>query len=735
MAKESIVSEHVGKSSLIIKICDWVAKYSIYAAIFLIPIFFLPWTADVLDFNKQILLLLLVFISTFAFLSKILISGRFEIKWSVMHIVAGILFLVYLLATIFSVYKYGSFWGQPQQISESMLTLICLLSFYFLVSNIFSRKEILISGIILCFSAVVTELIGVLQLFGLFIVPFDFAKSTAFNMLGSVGSLGLFTAILFPLAIMLLIIVKKWWRFFFALQIILSILILILIDYPIIWWVVIIGSALTIILGTMKGDLFDGKWMALPMFFLAVSLFFVLLSLQMNWLPQKTNEIFLSQKAGFNIAMQSFRERPIFGSGPGTFAYDFAKFKNPEFSKTSLWNITFNKSSSKVLNSLTTTGILGFLAMLAFMVFPVFYVMRFLIFKKKDNNEFSSEKPANKIYSTLLLGLAIVLIEQSVAYFLYNSNIALDFVYFFTIAAIIGLIPAAKKEYVLKPSSLINLAVTLTFTLVFIFGMGLLILDGQRYAGEVNYYKGLVSYQKGDKVDGLKKLEAAASLNPESDLYFRQLSQAYLLGLQDELQNLKSTPDEQEKTKIQNLISNSINAGKVATDINPQDVNNWSLRGYVYQSLFGISKDVETWAITSYDSALKLDPYNPYLYAQEGNVYLAQALNSSGQKTELLSQAKTKLEKAVSLNPNYSNALYSLGLVYDTLGQKDKAIADFTRVQQLNPNDKNIQQILDNLNAGRSALQTAAPTPETPPSETSGTSGTVENPPTPSKTK
>ena len=75
-SKESITE----RSSLALKICDRVAKYAIYIAIFLIPIFFLPWTADVLDFNKQALLLVLIFVSLFAFLSKILISGKFEIN-------------------------------------------------------------------------------------------------------------------------------------------------------------------------------------------------------------------------------------------------------------------------------------------------------------------------------------------------------------------------------------------------------------------------------------------------------------------------------------------------------------------------------------------------------------------------------------------------------------------------------------------------------------------------------
>lgn len=663
------------KNLLIIKICDFVVKYSIYALIFLLPIFFLPWTTEVIDYNKQIIFLVLVLFSFFAWMMKALILGKFGINKSPMHIVAGIFFLVYLLATIFSVYKHGSFWGQPQQASESMLTLVCLLLFYFLVSNVFSKKNILTSVIVLSFSAVIAELIGVLQLFNLFIFPFSFSKSVIFNTIGSAGSLGIFAAVLIPLAIALAIICKNWWRILFIFQIILSVVILILLNFTVVWWVAVAVSAIFMTLGITKRDFFDVRWMSLPMFFLAVSLFFILLNLQINWLAQKPNEIFISQRAGFDIAMQSIKERPLFGSGPGTFAYNFSKFKSPDFSSTSLWNVVFNKSSSKFLNNLATTGVIGFLAILVFLIYPVFLGIKFLV---KNN----SEDPI------LLAGLSTVLAGQIVAFFLYNSNFVLDFLYFFTIAAIICFVSKNKIEHVLKPSSLITLTATLIFTLIFIFGIGLLILSGQKYLAEVNYYKALVAYQSNQEAEGLKKLESAVKLNFRSDLYLRQLSQAYLLSLQQELKNAGQNPNDETKTRIQTLLSNSINAGKAAADANPQNVNNWLLLGYVYQNLIGIANDAQKWAISAYDSALKLDPNNPYVF-------------------------------------------YSLGFVYDQMNQKSKAIEQFEKVQQLSPQNTDIAKILDNLKAGRPALQSAGSEGYPPPVEnpSNGTGDTIKNPP------
>jgi len=717
------------KESFVLRACDFIAKYSIYAAIFLMPIFFLPWTTDVLDFNKQALLILLACVALFAWMIKVLISGKLEINVNKMHVVVGILFVVYLLATIFSINNYGSFWGWPQSSSESLLSLIGLVIFYFLVSNTFSKENIFTGIAIFSTSALIAEIIGVFQLSGLFL-PFNFAKSVSFNTIGSVGSLGFFVAILLPLTIAMLILSKKWRRLLFAVQLILSALILFLVNYPIVWWAVVIGSALIMIFGIMKKDIFNGRWMALPMFFLAVSLFFILLNPQIPWIAQKANEVFLSQRASLDVSLQAIKERPIFGSGPGTFSYDFSKFKNPSFSQSSLWSVTFGQAASKVLTDLASTGILGLIALLALMAMPVFYGVKSLISERASNLEVPQEE-TSKIYWILTLGILSALATQVAAYFLYNSNVVLGFLNFLMIAGLVGLISFNKKEYELKPSSISTLIVTLAFTLIFIFGLGLLILDGQRYTAEVNYYMGLVSLQSGDKDAGTKSLASAASLNPSSDLYFRHLSQVYLLLLQDELQNTKATPSDAEKSKIQTLVASSVNAGKIATDLNPKSSSNWTNRGYIYQSLNGLIGDSSTWAINSYDEALKLDPNNPYLFLQEGVVDFisAQALgqDKADQKTQLLNAAKDKLEKAVSLNSNYSNALYSLGLVYDALGQKNKAIAEFTKVQQLNPQDTTIPKILSNLNAGLPALQ--APPTTTPPAVNPSTDNTVKNPP------
>jgi tetratricopeptide (TPR) repeat protein len=209
-----------------------------------------------------------------------------------------------------------------------------------------------------------------------------------------------------------------------------------------------------------------------------------------------------------------------------------------------------------------------------------------------------------------------------------------------------------------------------------------------------------------------------------------------LLRAQDELQNSSGASNALETKKIQALVANSINGAETAVTLNPQNVNNWLIRGYIYQSLFNATGDLsyESRAVASYDGALKLNPNDPYSLAQKGNVFLVAALKSTQdqaqQRSQYFSQAREQLEKAVSIKPDYSNALYSLGSVYDFLNQKDKAIEVFTKIQQLNPQNTDIKKILDSLNAGLPAPKITTPTVENPPSV-----GTVSNPATSSKTK
>jgi tetratricopeptide (TPR) repeat protein len=775
---------------LVIRFSEIISKYSIYILVFLLPILFLPWTSDMLDFNKQTLLVLLVFTAFFSWIAKVLISGKFSVNLNKTHIAVLVLFLACSASAFFSLDKYGSFWGWPRVTSESLLSLIGLAVLYFLISNAFSKKEIITLVIISAVSSLLAGLLGVFQLLGLFL-PFDFAKSASFNTIGLVGSLGIFLAVFLPLLIILEISAKKWLQIVFGIAIAITLAALILINYLFVWWLVLVGMAIILLFGALKKDVFDLRWLSLPMFFLVLALFFIILKPQIS-VPLRPMEVFLNQSAGFNIAFQTIKERPILGSGPGTFIFDFSKYKNANFNQSVLWNTRFDGAGSKVLTILATTGILGFISFLILMITAVSYGIKFILNKQDGKN--------GNLLWLITAGVLTAFIVQAVAYFLYNSNLPLDFIYFFLLAAFIGLSSEEKKDYTLSSSSFLTLCVTFVFTLFLIFGFGLLVLGGQRYFAEVNYFHAQTALASGNLDKGISGMEKAVKANPSSDIYLSGLSQVYL-SKAGNLINKKDLSDE-EKKNIQILINNSINAAKIATDSSPNNVAGWSIRGFIYQNLIGIIPGAEDWAITSYDSAVKLEPANPYYPTQQGIVYIKKASllteDKASEKNQILEQAKsyfekavqlksdysparfqiamiyqaqgktteelqtledakksspndvglafqigivyyqqknyqkakTELERAVGLNPNYANAVYFLGLAYDKLGLRDQAIIQIYKALESNPDNPELKKVIDNLNSGKSALDGIEPQaqPEVPVEETPSEISAQEKP-------
>lgn len=74
-----------------------------------------------------------------------------------------------------------------------------------------------------------------------------------------------------------------------------------------------------------------------------------------------------------------------------------------------------------------------------------------------------------------------------------------------------------------------------------------------------------------------------------------------------------------------------------------------------------------------------------------------------------LNRAEAEFQRALSLNNDYSNARYFLGLIYDRRGERSKAIEQFEKVASLNPGNGEIPKILANLRNGKDALENISP--------------------------
>jgi tetratricopeptide (TPR) repeat protein len=67
-------------------------------------------------------------------------------------------------------------------------------------------------------------------------------------------------------------------------------------------------------------------------------------------------------------------------------------------------------------------------------------------------------------------------------------------------------------------------------------------------------------------------------------------------------------------------------------------------------------------------------------------------------------EAGASFEKAVSLQNNYSDALFALTVIYDKVGAHQNALAAAQKVSELNPSSALAQRVLQNIEAEKSAL-------------------------------
>ncbi len=709
----NVSAEAMKKNSKTAEICEKISKISIYALVFLLPIFFLPWTSNILDFNKQAILIFLVSIAIFSRLVKALVLGKFEITFSWLYLPLAIFTIVYFISSVFSWWPYGSFWGWPQSAGESFITLFYFGLFAVLMINTLGKKEMLNVAALACFSGLIATLFGVLQSFGKFILPFSFSQDNGFNTIGTMNGLAVFIAAIIPLIIAFLASgAKRYFKIFFSVCLAVGLLFLVIANFPTAWILTMLGSTLAITFGCQKRESFGGRWIILPMFILALASMFYFFKFSLPGFPSTPAELSISQRTGLNIAVEALKgDLAIIGSGPGTFIYDFSKFKSADFNQTQFWNVRFGEGSSKILTLAPTVGILGVLAFLGLMGSGIFYgVMTFLKKNKKgdmeitDNEEITpssiiplrraggkaGEGNGDKVFANLAVGIFAGFIVICVAYFFGTSNLALDFLWFLFVAILAGLYSPFRKTILLKSSSLAGLGITFALTVVFIFSLGVFIMEGQRCAAEIYYAKGEQLLGAGKIEQAIANIENAIRINPNSDLYLRELSQAYLANINQVLAD-NSLSQDQASQKVKALIGGTVNSVKAATDLNPKNVANWSVQGYIYQNLIGVVSGSGDWSQKAYEQALALEPNNPYFLVQSAASVIRDAgLLSDDKKTDkaqLFQIAQADLEKAIALKKDYSLAHLQLALLHEMQEKKSEALTEMITARNVNLSD------------------------------------------------
>ena len=684
---------------------DSVINWLLYLTVFLVPLFWLPWTVEGFELNKQFLLLSLTALAFVLWVAKVVFSKSAVVRGNWLKWVVLAWLLVVAVATYFSLDPITSVLGFYGRFNGGLVSVIAyVLLFFLVVNNIQRDKEIkTLLGWWLSSLGIGTLLL-ILAMYGVKI--FDTTALTLFG--NSLNSTVLVLAAALPLTLWLSRQAESsWGRLGSIILVAIYAIGLLLVDFKLGWIALIVGLIFWLVMVFIKNESVGFKWTTLPSLLLLLGV--LAWPIVTNQFTRVTSpvEVNLSTSASWRIAQQNAKTSPIFGTGPETFILGFSEFKPEDFNKSSFWAFRFDKAASEFAQSLSTTGYLGLAVYSLIFLGALYWCWRML--KDSTNNNWYLR--AAVVASFLTLGAAQIL------YFL-NTNLALAF--WLVLGLVVSLSSTKEKSISLSTSPRASFIFSFGLALVILLALGVFYGIGRLWAADVAYTQALRSPAT---VAGLQlatgKINKAVALNPWRDIYRITYAQVLLAQANQVAREAKADTEAGQQEQIQRLqsfLKSSIEQARAATELGPENVANWEALGSIYRGTALFAADAENWVIASFSEAITKEPSNPALYTELGKAYLLAASRriQSAQNQDAATQDKLKTEansfidsaeeqfnKAVALKDDYTPAHFNQALAYELKGEIDSAIDKLIRMREFNPQDIDVLYELGTLYAGK----------------------------------
>ena len=661
-----------------------VLRWLIYIGSFAIPLFFLPFTADYLDFNKSSLLFFISGISLVLFLVDMIKDGKLTYRSSSFYVPIILFVVAAAISVAASSDRFTSIFGIGNGQSFSLVSLISIGIFFFLARNVIEDKGEIMKSL-LTSSLGLVFLVSALQMIGVVVIPGIFGKPS-FTLIGSINALGFLAATSLPLFWATpeteIIWKKTIINILRVLGFVSSLFILVVLNWGYLWIAAFIG-VLAYIAFTSSQEIKQGKmkFYVKPMVIIVLGIFLWIINFQWTEIRNKLPvEVSPTHASSYAVALDSLKMKPLgFGLENYVIAYD--KLRPAGSVNNILFQTRFIDSTSEVTTMAAEGGLPMLLAFLAFLVILVRELY------KNIQNRFYGNSNNGKIWASIV---ALIIV-----FFFYPITFAHIFVLFALLA--IGVLRGSGNV----PTRELNLEERGLYSLLgsvgFIVGLVCVLVSSYFM---VNRF---ISNVEIANAAGAKNKDKAISLYVKSiNSYvhdtrtYRLLTQALLEQIANDINNGPGERSSAEySAQLQNRVASVINVAVRSTEINPADSENWMNRGYVYQNLISLVNGSDEAAINMYGEALSRSPANALAHVRVGNIHLT--LSDTARKTNNyeiintnLDKAEKEYMKAIELYNNYGQALYNLAAVYDRKGELPQAIRQFERLRSTNPNDPSI---------------------------------------------
>lgn len=655
----------------ILSYLDTISLVVVAVVFVLFPLLFTTITSDAFILPKQLLLGAGVVIGLLLIGVRAIVEKKITLRSTPFDLPVFLFTLVAFVSALLAVNRFDA-------LTAFVPLLFATLLYYVIVSAARTKQAIVVLVAALLLGASISGLLSVLSFFKLYVLPFTYTQAQSFNTYGSLLDQAIYLALVLPLA-----------GYF-------------------------IHPVFTKMFMNEKNQagtdaLFGGKKMEMNGTVIAFGVSFavitisILITLFMLLTTQKP--LILPFETGFQTAFATISQDAgrvmksfFFGSGYGTFLTDFTRFHSAAYNANqTLWSFTFFRSSSFLLELLSTVGLLGVLA---------FFFIIYRLVKE----------------GWLFLPLALAVIAAILLPFSFTIQ-ALFFILLGLFAAIRAYqnpkkysnvelhlmtlkqgIQVTRNEGDAEPK--INLkntaALPIVFFVIMAIALGALSYFTVRYfLSDVAFQKSLVAANANDGQGTYQGQINAINLFPYRDTYYRVFSQVNLQLANTRALSLpkNASPSAQDQQAILTLIQQAITAGRTSVTVSPQTSLNWNNLSDIYRSLIGFGQNADQFAVLTNQQALALDPNNPQQYLNLGGIYY-----QLGQ-WDLASNA---FQQAIQLKPDYANAYYNLGHALESKGDLNNALQAYLVVKNLVASDKaNEKTISDEIAALQAKIGSA----------------------------
>ncbi len=458
----------------------------------------------------------------------------------------------------------------------------------------------------------------------------------------------------------------------------------------------------------------------------------------------------------FIILKETLKESAFLGSGPNMFTKQMNQFKPSAVNESLFWGVDFNAGIGFIPTAFITTGLFG----------AVVWILFLLLFLRAGYRSLFADI-SDPLARFIVQGSFFGALYLWVMAVVYAPSIVILGITMILTGSFVGGLAIAKLRPIRKIMLVSNPKFGfISITLLLFLLLGSIFFSyhtASSYISLARFQKGVGVLNATGNIGQAETLIRKASTRSDNDLYHRTLVDINILKLNQLLQTQGLSQEEvQEQFRL--LVDDAVEQSQLGIGVDPNNYQNWLSLGRIYEAIvpLGIEGAYEE-AIQAYTQALATSPRNPSIHLSiarlelargnreaareaiaeakrlksnytEAAYLLSQIAAQEGKLDEALSSAESAsflapgdpvvwfqvgflqynkpnyekaieaLQRAVSLNPEYANARYFLGLSYARTGRGEDALAQFIEIEKTNLDNQEVKTIINNLERGLDPL-------------------------------